>query len=425
MTENRTFGLTIERVCRSCRSSELVDVLAFGETPLADRLVDPKAASEPEPRAPLTFAHCMECGLAQIRETVAPEVLFGGAYAYYSSVSPALLRHFTESAEALIARRSLSRDSLVVEAASNDGYMLQTFHRHGIRTLGIDPAPGPAGASSEKGIPTLNTFFTRALAVDLAADGVRADVLLANNVLAHVEDLNGFVEAIAIVLKEDGVAVLECPYLLDLLDNTEFDTIYHQHLCYFSLTALVELLARAGLVIVDVERLRVHGGSLRLSVAHTGRASSAVASMLRDEDNRRTGSPAVYDAFLRGVDRIRSETRRLMDADLAAGRRIAGYGAAAKATTLLHSLGISREHLPYIVDRNPKKHGFLMPGTHIEIRHPDALLADNPDCVLILAWNFANEIMRDQASYSERGGRFLVPIPVPMVTTAQSMRLAL
>ena len=224
-------------VCRACGSPDLETILAFGNTPLADGLIRPDRASVPPIKAPLTLAHCNGCGLGQILETVAPSVLFGADYPYYSSVSPSLMKHFADSASALIDDQSLGPESLVIEAASNDGYMLGVFHEAGIPTLGIDPAPGPAAKSAERGIPTLNAFFTRDLAERLAAEGRRADVFLANNVLAHVADLNGFVAGIAALLAEDGVAVIECPYLIDLVDHCEFDTIYHQHLCYFSATS--------------------------------------------------------------------------------------------------------------------------------------------------------------------------------------------
>lgn len=410
--------------CRSCGAGDLVTHIDFGPTPIADRLVRP---GQPEalPAAPLSFAQCPACGLAQIRETVAPGLLFGGDYPYYSSVSPALLRHFGDSARALIAARGLGADSLVMEAASNDGYMLEVFARAGIPVLGIDPAPGPAAAAQARGVETLNTFFGADLARTLAAAGRRADLFLANNVLAHVADLNGFVAGIAAVLAPGGQAVIECPYVVDLVDHAEFDTIYHQHLCYFSVETLVALFARHGLGVSDVARIRVHGGSLRVFVDRSGRQSDRLRALRAEEAARGVNTPAFHADFARRVDGLRTALAALLAPLRAQGARMAGYGAAAKAATFLHHMGIGRETLTVIADRNPNKQGWEMPGTRIPVVAPERLYADRPDHVLILAWNFANEIAAEHAALAAAGTRFIVPIPRPQILAGARVEIAL
>jgi len=401
--------------CRSCNSNKFVSILPFGETPIADKLLKENQLSLPEYRAPLTLVLCLECGLTQILETVSPDVLFGGDYPYYSSVSPALMKHFSESARDLIKDRKLGATSLVVEAASNDGYMLDVFLKSSIPVLGIDPASGPAEVAKAKGIETLNTFFELKLAQTLAEDGIKADIFLANNVLAHVPDLNGFVAAIATILQPDGVAVIEVPYLLDLVEHCEFDTIYHQHLCYFSVTSLNSLFARQGLTINKVVRTSIHGGSLRFFASKNDAVDSSVIRILALENEKNISCPSFFSEFCRKLELIKIDIHKILD-DLAKdGARIVGYGAAAKATTLLHYLDIGRDQLDCILDRSPKKHGQYMPGSCIPIESSDLLNELNVDYVLILAWNFAREIMAENKDFSERGGQFIVPIPEPSI----------
>ena len=398
-----------EERCRSCGGADLTLILSLGETPLANSLLGEAELAREEDRFPLDLVFCNACALVQIDVTVAPERLFS-EYLYQSSFSETMLEHARHLTADVIRSRRLGPQSLVVEIASNDGYLLQNYVAAGVPTLGIEPARNIAEVARNRGVPTVSEFFGRALAERLAGDGTRAEVIHAHNVLAHVADLDGVVAGMAALLKPGGVVIVEAPYVRDLIDRTEFDTIYHEHLCYFSVSSLAPLFERHGLSLTRVEHHDIHGGSLRIHASNQGPADPTVAAALHAEEESGMKSLGYYADFGERVRRLREDLRAAL-AQLRSGGPIAAYGASAKGSTLLNYIGVGRETLDFVVDRSTVKQGLFTPGTRLPILPPEELLNRMPAHVLLLVWNFADEILRQQKAYRDAGGRFIIPVP--------------
>lgn len=416
---------TPERRCRFCGTPLDRPVVDLGLSPLANSYVAPADLDRPESFYPLVAYLCESCFLVQLADldgASSPQEIFG-EYAYFSSYSTSWVEHARRYAEMAIERFDLGPESLVVELASNDGYLLRHFQERGVPVLGVEPAANVAAAAEREGIPTINAFFGAEKARELAGQGRRADLVVGNNVLAHVPALNDFVAGIATLLADDGVATLEFPHLLRLLEEHQFDTIYHEHFSYFSFHTVSKVLEAHGLALVDVEELPTHGGSLRVYLERASGAARAVRSrrtseteprmeeLLRREREAGLLDPDTYDAF---EERVRSTKRKLLRFLLDAqerGERVLGYGAPAKGNTLLNYCGVGPDLLELTVDRSPHKQGLYLPGTRIPIAGPDRLRELRPDYVLILPWNLKDEIVEQMADVRSWGGRFVVAIP--------------
>ena len=399
--------------CQVCRSRNLSLFLDLGPTALANSFLTPERLHEPEPTFPLRLLFCEQCSLVQIDEQVAPETLFKH-YLYVSGTSDLIYAHAANLASRLVTRSGLKANDLVVEAASNDGTVLKAFQKCGVRTLGIDPAANIVEQANRAGVETVCDFFTAGSAAALRDKHGPAKLVLARHVLAHVADLHGFVRGFNSFLDRDGLAVVEVPYLRRFHEKLEYDTVYHEHLCYFSLRVLRALFEQFDLEVVDALEVPIHGGSIVVTVQRRGGGhsiSEQVVRLLRVEDDLRLHRLDTWHAFAQGVAKSRASLRTEIDRLRCAGKTLAGYGAPAKGMTLLSYCGIGRDQVPYLVDKNPLKQGLFTPGHHIPVTSPERLTQDRPDVLLILAWNFADEIVKQQAAYEQRGGRFLLPIP--------------
>jgi SAM-dependent methyltransferase len=401
--------------CRSCNCNHLIPVLSLGAMPLANAFLTEAQLAEPEARYPLDLVYCPGCSLAQITETISPEVLFKNYFYLSSSAAPVCENAKTMTAR-MTAEWNLTGESLVVEIASNDGYLLRHYARR-IPVLGIEPAANVADLARSRGVRTLTAFFNEGKAVEIKAEYGQADIIHANNVIAHVADLHSVVEGIAILLKPDGVAIVENAYVWDMMHAVEFDQIYHEHLCYYSATSFKWLFEQHGLDLVDIERILVHGGSLRCYFQPArGPGSMRIAGakrvydFLREEDTW-VNDRRYYESFGHKIGDLRGRLWALLKQIKAAGKSIVGYGASAKSTTLLNYFRIGAETLDYMVDNIPLKQGRYTPGTHLKIYDPSKILETQPDYVLLLAWNFADHIVGKETEYRARGGQFIVPIP--------------
>jgi SAM-dependent methyltransferase len=400
-------------LCRSCGTDGLELVVDLGVQPLANS--NPAAADlmRMEPHYPLIVHRCPRCHLVQVPAVVPPEDIFSD-YLYFSSYSDSWLAHARAYCTGMIERFGLGPQSLVVEIASNDGYLLQYMVERGVPVLGIEPAANVARVAEERGVPTLVAFFGRETARRLVAEGRRADLTAANNVLAHVPDLNDFIAGFKILLKDTGVATFEFPHLVRMVEENQFDTIYHEHFSYISLLAADAAFRRHGLVIFDVEELPTHGGSLRIHATHAERGiapSAAVRDLLARERAGGYDGPERFAAFSDSCVEVKSALLEFLIKARREGKRVVGYGAPAKGNTLLNFCGVRREYVAFTVDRSPHKQGRYLPGTHIPVYAPEAIMTAKPDYVLVLPWNLKDEIVGQMAGIREWGGRFVVAVP--------------
>lgn len=399
------------RLCGAGLSHTLVDL---GKSPLCETFLDARQIDLMEPFFPLHVLVCDKCWLVQLKEYVAADGIFTDHYPYYSSYSTSWVAHAKKYCEMITARRGLTKDSFVVELACNDGYLLQHFPPLGVTNiLGVEPTANTAEVAARKGIPVLVDFFGVRLAQKIKAERGQADLILGNNVLAHVPDLNDFVGGARALLKKGGVVTFEFPHLQNLIEQNQFDTIYHEHFCYFSAIAIQAIAKRHGLVFFDVEEVPTHGGSLRVFLAHEGEeeVSLAVKALIAREEKLGYKTLELYAAY---DAKVKATKRKLLSFLIKAkedGKTVVGYGAPGKGNTLLNYCGIGTDFLDFTVDRNPHKHGHFTPGTHIPIMPVEAIDAAKPDYVLILPWNLRKEIVAQMRHVGDWGGKFVVPIP--------------
>ncbi len=401
-------------LCRFCNTPLHFTMVDLGMSPLCESYLDTDQLNQMEPFYPLHVYVCDQCYLVQLEEYVNPEHIFS-EYAYFSSYADSWLKHVKKYTQQMIQRFGLNSNSLIIEVASNDGYLLQYFVEAGIPCLGIEPAANVAKVATERGVPTLVEFFGETSATKLADAGKPADLIAGNNVLAQVPDLNDFIKGLKILLKPEGVITIEFPHLMRLMAENQFDTIYHEHFSYFSLISVEKIFSAHGLVLFDVEELPTHGGSLRIYARHdndlTKPVSERVVGLRERELQAGFDRMSTYANF---GEQVKETKRKLLDFLIQArreGKQVVGYGAPGKGNTLLNYCGIRTDFLDYTVDRNPYKQGKFLPGTHIPIFHPDRIMETRPDYILILPWNFKDEIMEQLDFAKEWGAKFVVPIP--------------
>ncbi|HYQ71889.1 MAG TPA: class I SAM-dependent methyltransferase [Gammaproteobacteria bacterium] len=403
--------------CRGCNGTRLQPFLRLGPQPLANAFLRNSDEFAGEESYPLDVYFCETCSLVQLLDVIDPSVLFRN-YIYVTGTSDTIARHNEDYAATVVDYLNLESDSLVVEVASNDGSLLKCFQAHGVRTLGVEPATNIAEMARAAGIETVNEFFNHDTARQLRESHGAASAVIGNNVMAHVDDTQDFLRGARHLLKSDGLVIIEVPYLGEFMERLEYDTVYHEHLCYFSITALLRLCDEVGLSMVRIDRVPVHGGSLRMyagsSEHYSGHAEDVLAAAAGEVAAGLTGF-ARYAQFASDVEANRTAIRGLLSGLKEQGKTVAGYGAPAKGNTLLNYCGIDTGLLPYTVDKSAMKVGLYTPGMHIPVLPVETLLDKQPDYVMILAWNFAEEIMNQQAEYKRRGGMFIIPLPDPKV----------
>ena len=417
-TVTRQDGILRRRMsCRACGGTELTSVLDLGSQPLANAFLRSPDGFETEQRFPLEVHVCADCGLVQLLDVVDPEALFR-AYVYVTGTSDTIAKHNVDYADTVVRLLNLGADDLVVEVASNDGSLLSCFARHGVRTLGIEPARNIAAIARRRGIETVEEFFDSRVAERVRDRVGPAKAVIGNNVLAHVDDAVDFLRGAASLLAPGGLVVIEVPYLEEMIERLEYDTIYHEHLCYFSVSALLRLFENAGLRVQRIDRVPVHGGSVRVYAAreeeHHAHHPLVAKIAMREREEGLTDRSRL-DRFAREVMGNREALRALLEQLRSEGRRLAAYGAPAKGNTLLNYCGIGPELIPYTVDKSPHKVGLITPGMHLPVLPVDAIADRQPEYLLVLAWNFADEIIAQQSAFRERGGRFIIPIPTPVI----------
>jgi len=398
--------------CRVCKSPELKLFLSLGRTPLANSFLEKKQLEQPEEFYPLNVCFCSSCGFVQLLEVVPPEILFK-EYIYVSSTSDELRKHFELLVNDAMEKFKLSDNSLVVEFASNNGTLLKSFKKFTVRVLGVEPAENIAPIAEASGIETINDFFSQEVAKKIVDSKGRASMIIGTNVFAHIDNLEEVMKSFQILL-DDGVVIIESPYLVDLLEKVEYDTIYHEHVSYLSLIPLVKLFNMYGFKIFDAKRTKIHGGSIRIFASKIDakfKETKTLSDLLLLEKKLGLDAIKPYLDFAFDVQKSRVKLLELLYKLKLNGEKIIGYGAAAKGNTLLNYCNIGPDILDYIADKSPLKQGKYTPGTNIPVVHPDIVLSDNSDYMLILAWNFADEIMKEQYKFKERKGKFIIPIP--------------
>jgi C-methyltransferase C-terminal domain/Putative zinc binding domain/Methyltransferase domain len=400
--------------CLACGAVLTRSFVDLGTSPLSNAFLKPERLAGPELHHPLNTFVCESCFLVQLPRHESREAIFDDQYAYFSSFSDSWLKHAQNYAEQMRKRLDLKPNSLVVEIASNDGYLLRWFKDQGIQVLGVEPTANTAEAAIKMGIPTRVEFFGAAFASQLVSEGHQADLTAANNVLAHVPDIHDFVEGFRILLKATGTATFEFPHLLQLMRHTQFDTIYHEHFSYLSLQVVERVFGEHGLVVHDVEELPTHGGSLRVFASHAAAklpVSESVLTVRAKEREANFAHQNGYDGFAAKVQRVKNELLSFLIEAKKSGEQVVGYGAPAKGNTLLNYCGVKSDLLTYTVDRSPHKQGHFLPGIRIPIFSPEKISETKPDYVLILPWNLKEEITEQMAHIRDWGGRFVVPIP--------------
>ncbi len=394
--------------CRACENFPLTPILSLGKMPLANAFIKLEALEQIEPTYPLDLMLCEQCSLVQLKNIVPPQILFD-QYLYFSSNSDTMLISCAHLVERLLP--NLPENATIIEIASNDGYLLKNYPST-FNVLGIEPAKNIADYASSQGIPTINEYFSSSLAGRLVTEKKQADIIHANNVMAHIPDIQDFAAGIQVLLKPTGTAIIEVPYLLKMIEDCEFDTIYHEHVFYFSLTALTKLFSRHKLVISDIELISIHGGSIRLFIKHFPHdMSNTVQSLLHKEQALGLRNINFYSAFSQRILQLKNDLLTTLHHLKNSGQRIAAYGASAKGTTLMNFFGLNNTLIDFVVDRSPHKQGYFTPGTQLEIKPLAALLQEKIDYALLLVWNFAEEILLQQQPFRHGGGKFIIPIP--------------